>query len=153
MIRARDLPSDVRARVCNGGGPAAGPGAWLVPDLLAEWTAAFNDHDAGYCAGGDSVDRLEVDQRMRRDLLVGANAWASARGISYARTIARTALMGPLVLLAVWLYYVGVRLGGGSRWLGSWTYREAPATAQMVIREVRAEIREEKRRGQGDGSD
>lgn len=151
MLRASDFPKDVRDANCNGGGPARGLGAWLIPDLLDEWTAAFDDHDAAYTAGGDSVDRLEADQRMRTDLLRGAGEWANADGIPYWRTTLRGFALAFLVLAAVWIYYVGVRLGGGSRWLGSWKYRSAPASAAQVIEETRAQMAYERKRGRGVG--
>jgi len=148
LLRACDLPDDVRRAVCNGGGPAAGAGAWLVPDLLSQWTKAFDDHDAAYTAGGDWVDRLESDQRMRQDLLRGASDWASEDDIAYWRTVLRGFALAFLVLAAVWIYYVGVRLGGGSRWLGSWKYRSVPATAAHVVAEVRAQLEQKRRTGE-----
>ena len=147
-LRATDLPDDVRAAVCNGGGPAAGIGAWIVPDLLSNWTAAFDDHDAGYTGGGDYVDRQEVDQRMRRDLLSGASDWAAADGLPTWRLALRGVALGALVLAAVYVYYVAVRIGGGSRWLGSWKYRGVPASAGQVIGEVRAKLEDERKTGQ-----
>lgn len=136
-LTAADLPDDVRARVCNGAGPR-GLG-WLVPDLLPQWTAAADDHDAGYAAGGTASDRREVDQRFARDLITGAAAWAFA-DVSTWRLVVRLAVLGPLVMAAIYAYYLAVRIGGG--W-GPWTWASWPLTADEVVRRALAELGED----------
>lgn len=163
-----DIPDDVRKAVCNGGGPAAGVGAYLVPDLIGQWVRVFNRHDWRYALGGTWIDRLVADWLMVREMLAGVGDWlepdresrlvkAASRGgargwaawLAFAGwSLGKLIVAVVLAVLAILVYYVAVRIGGGSRWLGSWKYRDAPATAGEVVAEVRQQIEQRARVGE-----
>lgn len=88
--RAEDLPPAIRARVCNGIGPALGrsPLSWLawglswpflavarVLGILELYRAAGDSHDAAYAIGGLARDKRQADGDFVADCLDLTSRW------------------------------------------------------------------------------
>lgn len=143
----------------------------LWPGLFRRLDRSARKHDFDYARGGTDSDRMESDQRFGKrnaravpqqlDAEFEAwNSWADADGIWYSRTVARRlVLIVVLVALQVralavgWLGFVAlyglVRVGGGARWLHSWSYRRGgPATVEQLVAEVRAQLEQRAKVGE-----